>query len=724
MNQDLQPLEGDQGEAGLTPAPSGPPEQANLPDFLRRDPRAEWGKLIELSATQRARLKKWLKNRLTEWETDTQDLANRLIEANELVEGLIPETDFPFAGCSNVHVPITEMYMEVYKSIQKRSLLGADILWYAETDEDGDIVDVLVDVEQAINYYARNEWNVEDAVSKVLWTTNRDGLGIIQATWQEEYETRDDLIYVRNVKDFLEEFPDPETARLSEEHWLAAIQYISQNASDEFPIEIPMTCDQQIYNGVKCEVIELINFVRFPTDIEHIKDPRCRMYGKRFRMRKEQLREKSSAKVFYDDAVKRLIEKKGKGDGANEPWNKSRNYIDGIGDSNTDDYAMFEVVARGQLDGSKTDGADAADSKETVADKKEGKYLITYSKEHDELVQVTKFFYRVDFYALFKIGERPGRIQGPSVPSKTRDMNDEIDTQHNQRINIRTISSVPSFKAQSGIKGKFDPSAEENRFRPGVVFWLDDFNSFEQFIVQPTDLGESMVEEKNDMSILDLLLGSPVSLFSGGTPTGDPTAPGNKTEMLISQGNLRMDDPLDELRKGMNELGNICASHLYQFGAPILRFMVEVESGGNMIKESRFLHKRYLRRGFKMSMRPVTVAQNPDSEMNSMLNLHATLLKLEPELYGQVPEARLQTLREALRRGRIPNRQKILPSLEQVQQMEVQKRKLALEQMLQEHAMAEKQQAEAGVKERVGQVRDALSMKKTAEAAAAAGLGQ
>jgi hypothetical protein len=703
-------------------APTAPAPAAAVPEFLQRDIRAEWGKLLELTSSQEARLKKWLKNRLTEWETDTQELATRLIEANQLVEGLIDETDFPWTGCSNVHVPISEMYMEVYKSIEKRSLLGADIIWYASTDEDGELADVLVDAEQALNYYARNEWNVEDAISKVLWTTNRDGLGIIQATWQEEYEPIDDILYVRNPKDFIEEFPDAESAGLTDEQWIEAIQYIAQNASDEFPIEVPMSCDRQVYNGVKCEIVELINFVRFPTDIEHIKDPRCRMYGKRFRMRKEQLKEKASKSVFYKSAVEKLISKKGKGN-TTSTWNQSRNEIDGISDSNTDDFGMFELVVRGHLDGTKSANPSDPERTEEVSDKREMKLIVTYSKEHDELVQCAKYFYRVDFYALFKIGERPGRIQGPSVPAKTRDMNDEIDTQHNQRINIRTISSVPSFKAQEGIRKTFDPSAEENRFRPGVVFWLENFESFEQFTVQPTDLGESMAEEKNDMAILDLLLGSPASLFSGGAPTQDPTAPGNKTDMLINQGNLRMDDPLDELRKGVNELGNICASHLYQFGSPILRFMVEVERGSEVAQEERFVHKRHFGRGLKMNMRAVTVAQNPDTEMKSMLNLHATLLKLEPEFYAGNPEARMEGLREALRRGRIPNRHKLLPSIEQIQARQVEVQKQALEQLLTERALAMKDQAAAGVKARLGQARQDISLKKTAEATAASGLG-
>jgi hypothetical protein len=685
------------------------------PDFIPENPRAEWGKLIELTAQQKARLKKWLKKSISQWKQDTADLAQRLLEDNELVEGIVPETDWPWPGASNVHMPITEMYMEVYKSIQKRSILGADTLWYPETDEAGEVQDVLTDIGDGLNYLARNEWNVHDALSKVIWTTNRDGLGIIQATWDEETEPTRDIVICRNAEDFSEEFESPEAAGLTPEQFELALAYIAQNASEDFPVEIPIKFDRLKFQGVRCEIVELVNFVRFPTDIEHIKDRQCRGYGKRYWMRSENLREKSRKEVFYKDAVTSLLAKKSKGS-AIKPGRESLRWIDGITDSNEDSLELYELVTRGRLDG--TEGLTGGEN-----DEPEGKHLVTYSDEHDELLQCTDYFYRVDFYALFKIGERPGRIQGPSVPSKTRDINDEVDTQHNQRINSRTIAMVPSFKAQSGIKDSFDPNAQENRFRPGVVFWLQDFDSFAQFTVQPTDLGESMNEEKNDMSVLDLLLGSPVALFSGGAPTGDPSAPGNKTAMLISQGNLRMDDPLDEFRKGVEELGDICLSHEYQFGENVIRYLKDVEEGGEIVQEMRAIHKRYLRRGIKMKMKGVTVAQNPDAEMMKMFNLHALLMG-SAQMYATNPTAQLEVLREALRRGRVPNRHKILPSLEQLKAQQVEVQKEAMGQMLMERALAAKAQQVQAVKERLAGAKQTIQVGKTAETLAQAGIGQ
>lgn len=122
--------------------------------------------------------------------------------------------------------------------------------------------------------------------------------------------------------------------------------------------------------------------------------------------------------------------------------------------------------------------------------------LVTYAPEHDELMAVMEYPYRVDFYALFRIEKRPNRLIGNSVPNQSRDLNHLMDTQATQRVLSREITTVPSFKAKKSAKGDFDPEAEENRWRPGAIFWLEDPEAFDQFKVQPTDLGESMQEER------------------------------------------------------------------------------------------------------------------------------------------------------------------------------------------------------------------------------------
>lgn len=679
---------------------------STLPQSLSDDYRKKQGELIDLTELQKRRLKKFLKDSIRDWLADTSDLHRRLEDDNDLVEGVVDETDFPWEGASNLHVPVTEIYMELYKSVFKRSILGADVIWYATTDDDS-LRDATAEIDDMMNYLATNEWNIKKALENVLWTTPRDGLGIMQITWCEEYEPTNDIVLIVSAEEFLKEFPSPEESGLKEDEWFELADYVDQNASEEFPVEIPIKFERRTYYGNKADVVELIDFITIPATVKDIKDESCRGYGKRFSNRSSTLKKKAKDGTYYQDAVTKLTKKRSN-ESSITSFRRSQDDIEGLSRTNTsDNYELFEIVIKGSLDG---------DTGE------EDKYIVTYSYESDELLQCVQYFYRRDFYALFRINERPNRLIGRSVPQKTRDFNDEVDTQHNQRINTRTISTVPSFKALESKKKDMDPMLRQNKWKPGVIFWLTDFESFEQFKVQPTDLGESLSEEKNSFQILDLYLGSAASLLSGGTSPTDPSAPGNKTAMMIQQSNLRMDDPLSELREGINEVGDICLSHLYQFGPPIIEYMTEGQTPNGPVKLTKTIHKKYLRRGIKMNMRGVTVTQNPDFEMAKTWQLYAQLMQ-EP-VFQQSPQLRLEVLRDALKAGRVSGRDRYLPSLEQIQAQQVETQKQAMMQMQQEQAMAQQQAAQDALKQRLGAAKQELDIKRTAENMAKMNMGE
>jgi hypothetical protein len=322
--------------------------------------------------------------------------------------------------------------------------------------------------------------------------------------------------------------------------------------------------------------------------------------------------------------------------------------------------------------------------------------------------------YRVDFYALFRISKRTNRLIGESIPVQSRDLNELMDRQITQRVLSREISTIPSFKGKKNAKGDFDPEAPENRWRPGVIFWLDDPEAFDQFKIQPTDLGESMQEEKNAMSMLDLSLGSSASLMSGQASMSDPSAPGNKTAMMLSQSNMRMDDPLSTLRDGVDQLGDICLSHLYQFGPPVISYVVDQAEG----QKANSLQKKYLRSGLKMRMAGMTVVDNPDAEMARWLGLGAQLMQLEPT-FAQNPEARTTLWGMALSAGRVPNRDKLLPSPQVLKQQQVQMMVEAQKQLAVQSAVQGAVQEKQRVDQRFKDVREGLSRRALVEKVAA-----
>lgn len=669
------------------------------------------GELIELTGTQKARLKKWLKERITEWEQDTEDLHQNLLYDNDLVEGIVYDTDFPWENASNVHVPMTEIYMEIYKSILKRSMLNADSIWYAETDSnDETIQDMLADIGDMLDYRARNEWNIEEKLKEVCWLAPRDGLAAIEVTWEERYEKSSDIVLIGNEGDFIELFPSPEEAGVTEEEWFRLAEQ-AQQASDEQPLEVPMTFEKQVYRGCKGDAVELVNFVTIPATVPSIRHELCRGYGKRYTTRSNMIRQAVRDGRYYKDEAEELL---GKGESyqTNE-FLKAQDEMEGLRRSNTKGmYLLYDLNVRVTLNGF---------GKEETGDERyneEMQFSVVYDRKHDKLLRCVEYVYRCGcHYATFTTDSRPNRLVGKSVPNKTRDTNDEMDTQHNQRINARTITTLPVFKGQASKKDELSLELRQNRWAPGKTIWLQDFNSYDQFKIQPTDQGESMSEEKNSQGILDLYLGSAASLLSGGAPTQDPNAPGNKTAMMIGQSNLRMDDPLDEMRKGVEQVGDICLSHVYQFDEAVIPFRSAVEGGG---QQTKTIYKKFLRKGIRMKMSGMTVTLNPEIEMQKAAQTHMLLMN-EP-LYANDPELRIEGLRYALRAGRIRNRNRLLPPLEKIKQMQAEAQARAMTVMEQQKQQAMQQQAQEAQKAKISQVKQALDIKNTASKVAETGL--
>lgn len=686
-----------QADAKIKAVPGGNPEPVT-PDVLYRE---RLGKLIDLSDDAKRRLKKFLKKNLGKWEEDTADRRANLVADNDLVENVVEDTGWPYEGAPNIHMPITSVYMKIFKSVQKRSILGSGELWHAKLAPEafGTPVEAIApDIAEMMNYKAAHEWNIMEAVEDVFHPTNRDGLGILKTPFVETVEKQRDILIFTDIAEFAAQFPTAEAAGMDPEEYEKTLVSM-RGASPESPVEIPVEFEKVVYSGPKSKVVELVDFVTFPANCRSLSHEDCRGYGELFMLRKGAVREKARSKAWDEEAVKRVLKSRAKSE--DNELRKSQDEIEGLASGTNDEYRFLEIVVWFPLE----------------KDGEEQKLLVTYSKDHDELMAVMEYPYRVDFYSLFRIEKRTNRLVGNSIPSQTRDINALIDKQITQRVLSREITTIPSFKGRKTAKGDFDPEAEENRWRPGVIFWLDDPDAFDQFKVQPTDLGESMQEEKNAMATLDLLLGSSASLLSGQASTSDPGAPGNKTAMMINQSNLRMDDPITTIRDGIDHLGEVCLSHLYQFGPPEIAYVTDAQ-GPTTVKT---LHKKLLRSGIRMTMAGVNVVDNPQAEMQRWFGVYGQMVQ-EP-LVAQNPEARLEILGLALRSGRVPNRQKILPTLEQVREQQVAIQMEAQKRLLLEAAVAKVKAKTEQVKGRFDAVDEDLKRRKIAERAVEAVAG-
>lgn len=640
------------------------------------------GELLELSEAQERKVKRILKREIEAWESDTAEQKEILEHWYNLSEGVIEETNWPYEGAFETHIGLIEIYLKVYHSIERRSILGSENIWYAEIEPGfDDLQDALPEIENMMNYKARAEWNIEEMLPESFSCANRDGLSGLMIPYVIDVEHVEDKVVISNEIEFLQEFPDPQELG---EDYQTLLNIVQTQATEEAPLEIPIEYDKVQYEGPKAYLVERANLVTFPASARSLDKEYCRGWGQKFEIQRDEVRRKMDEGEWHEQACEDFLSKTAKrSTNYSSDYESNKETQVGISRSHqAGSHPFYELVYRMRME----------------SKKEERKYHFVYDKEHDLLMMSKIYVYNVDILALFRIEKRANQLDGKSVVGQLEFLNEALDLNFNQRFQSREITNVPSFKAKSDLqKGPdgFDPEAEENQWRPRVIFWLRDPEAFQQFQVQPIDQSNSLQEDQNIFRIASWIMGIDVSLFSGQTPTDDPSAPGNKTSMLISMGNLRMEDPLAELRYGVEQVGTICLSHLYQFGPAQIGYnAVDVAEGKMMTK---YLKKRLLRNGLKVKMQGVTVVMNSDTEFNKWIERWGVLIK-EP-LIAQNPKYRIEPLRRALRGGRIPGADKILPSLEEIQKQAVETQKQAITQMQAEQQMKQAAAMQAQAKQ-------------------------
>ena len=146
------------------------------------------------------------------------------------------------------------------------------------------------------------------------------------------------------------------------------------------------------------------------------------------------------------------------------------------------------------------------------------------------------------------IEEKANRFEGIGIIAKARNVILEDDDYVNLRMKAGKLAVTPSFKAKKG--SSFDPGLQY--FYPGVIWWLDDMNEVEQWLIN-VNLPEGYNEDASLERKYELLTGM-TSGQSGRELPQDPNAPGNKTAMLLAESSVLINGDIDVFRGGIETL--------------------------------------------------------------------------------------------------------------------------------------------------------------------------
>lgn len=579
------------------------------------------------------------------WLQGSAGRRQNLLRWNELLENVIEEATFPWEGSSALNIPMIAIHIVTLHSVICRSVLTVDPLWYGRT-LDPKAREIVPDIQDAMNYKAKNETNLVDATRGAFYNACRDGLGWIKGYWCEKKTFIETKFYVETPEQFQEEFPTPEDAGLTPEEYQSDLAAIEQNAKEDAPYGVDVKYDRIDYRGPKYDVIDEADMVRAPYTATCLDD--CRVYGHRMTFRLETLRKRAKAGELWQDAVDEFVEKSKTTKDADNKWKNSREMIEGVSDGDSDfsdEREGYELVVM-----YKPEGQDD-----------EQKILCTYSHEKKTLLGAVKYPYLRDNFMSFRIIARANRMAGISVPERLEDLNVSVNRSINLEINSEDIEIAPIFKAKKSSKADFDPSADENLIKPGTVWYLDNPADFAQFKIESSDKNASFRRRQELIRIMEMLMG-PTQLLSGGDSPTDPNAPGNKTIALIQQSNMRIEDYINELRFGFDALGDFHLSLYDQFSGGVIQY----ENSEGEVSDIRRAAIKGLPR---MATHGVTANLNPEVDLMKVMQWFGEALQ-DPMIGGD-PVRRRELWNRLFVAGRVADKDSLLPPKPEVQEAQM-----------------------------------------------------
>lgn len=588
------------------------------------------------------------------------DLDQLLAHWNDMAEGIAQPKDFPWQDASNLFVPITEIHLNNIHAQARQTLLKGDQLAYVKQVGFNGSAEAAQKAEKFLNYKCLQEIPLVDRANQLIWATLRDGTGIGQVQWVVRKEKIHRIVDFKDANEFLSKYADAEAAGMSEKQYAKVLDKLNSGK----PAALVIQKDEITYRGPSVTTVQLSDFLMAP--MTSVRTEMARLVGKRFEMMESDLRR---AEEQWDwQQIDKVLKRQSVG--LTDLSTTLKDSIEGIyrKSSERGAYVLADGIFRTDLDG---DGIDE-------------RYLFVYHPQTKTLVDFRYYPYLHgrDCFVPIRCKKRPGRFLGRGKCQQLDDLNSEINTQHNQRIDSRTISTVPTFKALNSAKGAlgFDPTRPQTRFRPGGIIWLMTMTDVEQFKITQTDMGETLQEESTLFSLADQLTGSS-QLRSGKETKADPRAPAAKVNMLLNQSNIRMDDDFEEMagsaidNEGFNAILTQILELYHQFHDPDLDAIPEMADNGNAKMDANGVPQKVpisrsdleVRGKLKVMLAKTSSAMNPDSVYIKFMQVFS-MLKEDPMVGGN-PKGHLTLLKNLLNYARIENPDQYLPDEETQQQL-------------------------------------------------------
>jgi hypothetical protein len=509
-----------------------------------------------------------LKEKYDIWKKKTKALRQKLIENNDLLEGVTESVDFPFEGASNIRTNYVSGIARIFKAVFNKAMFSDPNIFSAVSKSENISKEELTKIEEINNYSFHTKSNGLNILRKGIIPCFRDGTLIISGYWERQIERAYDYKNYTSAEDFIRDYPTAEDAGIEQEEYDKIMD--SFIIDPETEVNVSYYYDFVKYEGPRYEIIPLAKFIFYPFHATEMSE--LEMYGSEYYLSESELTEKAKRGEFYQKKVNELLEQK---ENVKDVWSASRNFIEGLAarveGKEKEPYLIVDCVYKTDLDG---DGI-------------REKYFVTFNPTFKKILSFKPYLFRrnIDFCVPFKFVSRDNRFLGVSLLSENYNNFIEIDTLHRNRNNIRTLVTSPIMLANKSLKDDLDFWADKNLIRPGVTFWVNDINSgVKQLVLQNLDQPGNSLDEENLLNrYIELSIGASQGLSGKSTPE-DPRSPMGKTIALLQQANQRIEDYITEFATSVPELANLNFSLLSQYSNEEIKY--HIEQNGELVTKS------------------------------------------------------------------------------------------------------------------------------------------
>jgi hypothetical protein len=498
-------------------------------------------------------------------DTDRTELKEKWHRALALYEGKRPEKNFPWPGAANVHVPLVSSHVSAIHARFMTTFFTPEPFWKVRS-KNPELQDFADAATEYLDWSRQNEFPWYEVIRDWSLDVVKLGTGVLKITWKRRRGPMvryDEKYNVTRDDALLDDRPNVEAVEPEDFIWPAGFADVQ---------EAPWVC--HVLHYTPGEIRRLAKEGFFPNA----------------------------------DAVNRVVPLSTTQDDSRLEIAKQD--FEGIRPSNREIIDIYEIWARDVYEG--VDG--------------DVQFFIEPSTGTILRANPNPYFHQKRPFVVGRLEVRSHRLPGLGVSDQIGDLNDEINTVHNQTINATTASIVQMY----GVRAGSPAEAALQRIWPSKVIPFSTKDDVSEIGLGPLKVNSLQLEEyartyaERRTGISDFSLGREPTPSRRGTATG--------TLAIIQEGNRKFDHQIRDLRGALSEAGTMLLELLQQMNPRGIHREVLGPDGTNFITLRLLFPQEPIRKAVHVEVIAGTAAVNRQVQRQDAL----TLFQIVMSFYTQV----------------------------------------------------------------------------------------